>query len=478
MATVNNRSGFLLVDILLGVAIFAIIIGSLTSGLAFSHREVIGSGDRIRAVYVAEEALEAVRSIRDQDFASLADGTHGLAVENGLWALSGTGYTTEAGYETAVTLQTTATDRVGVTANTSWDFGVNRSGSLVLYSEVVNWRKIVASGDWSTVSADGSYEDAGTPLFNQAIVSGDYLFVTSETSDGGDGLYVFDISNTASPTRVAGSYTLADPAYGLALKDNYLFVAVGASTEINIYDITTPSSLSAGDIVATINVDGTGNVRGLELDGDTLYVTSAAGAGAVSLASYDVADLGGITQLDTLDELENYNDLAIVDDFIYIATGKDTAELRIVDATSPSFLEYATLSGSYNLTDVSDGLSVQAHADYALVGTANVDIAEEIALFDISPNVLSVDGPWLFEAGAAVNGVDMDLTETYGFIAAENDGKEFSVVDIATFAGGGAPEIATYDTDTGYGRGVYYSWELDRAFLMTNTAVIILKPGV
>lgn len=474
----RHRSGFLLVDILLGVAVFAIIIGALTSGLAFSHREVLGSGDRVRAAYVAEQSLEAVRSIRDQDFAALTEGTHGLTIQDGLWTLSGTGSVTEAGYNTAVSLANATDDRIAVTVNVSWNFGANRSGNLELHGEVGNWRQTVTPGDWSTVSEDGSYIDDDTPLFNRAVAAGGYLYVTSETSDGGDGLYVFDITDTSNPTRVASSYALSSPAYDIAVSDGYLFVVVGnSSTEIVIYDLSTPETLSASDIVATINVAGSAKARSIAIDGTTLYVGSVSGGSAVSFASYDISDINSIAALDTYDESENYNSIAVTDGYAYIASGKDTAELRIVDVQSPSNLTIPTASGAYNLTDTANALSIQALNGYALLGRASVSVSEEILLFDISPHVLSSSGPWNLEAGANVNGIAMDPAATYGFIASENDSKEFSVVNIATFAAGGAPEIATFDTDTGVGRGVYYSWDLDRSILLTNSAIIILQPG-
>jgi hypothetical protein len=44
----------------------------------YSTAAISTSGDRVRAVLLAEEGLEAVRSIRDTGFRNLVDGTYGL----------------------------------------------------------------------------------------------------------------------------------------------------------------------------------------------------------------------------------------------------------------------------------------------------------------------------------------------------------------------------------------------------------------
>ena len=477
MHTPKQRPGILLIDILIGISVFTVIVGGLMSGLAYSHRSVISSGERIRAVYFAEEALEAVRSIRDQGFDNLTDGTHGVVRQGGLWTFSGTEAVTGSGFTTSATVTTVATDRKTVIASTHWDFGPNRNGTVELSTEVTNWRKDITPGDWTSITLEGAYTAEDTPLFNAAVAVDDYLYVTSETSDGGDGLYVFDISDTSNPTRVADSYTLSDPGYAITEYGGYLFVVIGDGTEVNVYDISTPSSLSAGDIVDTINVGGNSSARGMFAFNNTLFVTTVAGGSAKSVSTYDISDIDNISSLGTYDDGETYYDIAVVGDYAYAATGTDTAELRIIDVSNPASMGIPTSSGSFNLTDTADAFSVSAENDYALIGRANVDIADEIALFDITPAPLSGNGPWYLEAGAAVNSVDMDPAETYGFIASENDGKEFSVIDIATFATGGNPEVANYDTDTGVGRGVHYSWDHDRAFLLTNTAVLIFAPS-
>ena len=67
----KNRDGFLLLDVLVGVAVFAVFAGIIGVTMLASQESTLGSGDRMRGVYLADEALETVRSVRDQDFDSL-----------------------------------------------------------------------------------------------------------------------------------------------------------------------------------------------------------------------------------------------------------------------------------------------------------------------------------------------------------------------------------------------------------------------
>ncbi|MFA7682388.1 MAG: type II secretion system protein, partial [Candidatus Peribacteraceae bacterium] len=61
----NQRKGFLLLDVLLGITIFSIFVGFASFSLLFSEQLAMKSGDRARAYALSEQALEAARSIRN-----------------------------------------------------------------------------------------------------------------------------------------------------------------------------------------------------------------------------------------------------------------------------------------------------------------------------------------------------------------------------------------------------------------------------
>lgn len=474
-----SRSGVLFLDALIGVAVFSIIVSGVVFAMLFSQQSMLKSGDRTRAVFLNQKAIAAVRAVRDGDFALLTEGTYGAQLNtSGAWELSGTGTVSADGYKTSVTITMQTTDRVRATATTTWNFGIDSSGSTVLDTDITDWHRVQAVGNWANTSLDGAYIDDDTPLFNSAAAVGDFAFVTSETSDGGAGLYVFDITNTSNPLHIASAFHLGFPGYDLLNKDENLFVVTGdGGQEIRIYDSTSPSTFSSTDYINSINIPGNAKARAIELYNDTLYVVSLEDTGQSEIFTYDVSDINDITARDDLNDAgASFSDVRLSNGYAYLGSSMDTMELRVVDVFDPADLQFAS-GGGYNIPDTPDGTAIAAAGDYILVGRNQGDVTEELHLFTISESPVPTVAPWNAETGDDVNGLDADPTATYAFAATNHDSQELIVLNVATFAAGGNPIVETYNTTTGNGRGVRYETSIDRVFLMTNTAFIILKPA-
>lgn len=479
MFPIRHRPGVLFLDVLIGTAVFAIVVSGVIYAMLFSQQGMLKSGDRIRGVSLARQGLVATRTIRDADFDTLEEGTFGVQLgESGTWELTETPSTTADGYTTSIVIESLSDDRYKVTATTEWDLGIEGNGSVSVSTEMSDWHRTLEVGNWASVSLDGAYVDDGTPLFNAAVIGESYAFVTSETSDGGAGLYVFDISSTSSPVRTASAFDLGVAGYQMALIEPYLFVATGdASQEIRIYDVSSPATLSSSNLVSSINVPGDANVRAITYYNGVLYVGAKEDAGESEMFTYDVADVESIGVLDELnDPGSSFLDLQLLNGYAYLASSLDTSELRVVDVYDPVDLVLATGEG-YNVTDTPDATSVVAAGDYVVLGRLQGDISEEFHLFDVSESPVPPSAPYNAEAGEDVNALAADPTGAYVFAATNHDSQEFVVLDIDTFASGGNPITEVYDTATGFGRGVTYDIGLDRAFLLTNTAFIILKPA-
>lgn len=478
MSAAQDRPGVLFIDVLIGLAVFGVIVSGVVYALLFSQQGMLEGGDRIRSVYMNNRAVEAVRAVRDAGFSSITEGAYGVALgSGGTWVLVASGTTTPDGFTTTVTITEEASDRFSVRTHTSWDLGIDRTGSSVVVTDITDWRSAQSIGDWSNLSLDGSYTDEGTPVFRNTAVNSSYAFVTSEVTDG-DGLYVFDISDTTSPTRVASSFNLGYDGYDIVLVGNALFVVTtDPSQEIRVYDVESPTSLSAASLSGSINVPGNAKARSIEYYDGTLFIAMAEDSSESEFFAYDVQDISSMTLLDDLnDPGSTFGDLSIHNAYAYLADTMDTSELRVIDIFDEEDLQLAPGEG-YNASDTVDALSIATVGDYALLGRALGSVTDEVHLFDISESPVPSAAPWNYNAGGAVNGIDTDPSGTYAFLATEQALQELIVLDIATFAGGGSPVADTYDTSTGVGKGVLYSATHDRAFLTTNTAFIILKPG-
>jgi len=480
MLPFRTRPGVLLLDVLIGVAVFSVIVSGVIYALLFAQTSTLKSGDQIRAIHLNQQSIAGVKSIRDNDFEDLTEGTFGVIIgESGLFELSGTGAVSDDGFISNVQITSIDSDRLQLVATTSWDLGAVRTGESSLITNITDWHREQTASNWASISLDSAYIDAGTPLFNAAVASQSYAFVTSETSDGGAGLYVFDITDTGSPDRVAEGYTLGSAGYDVLLSGDMLYVVTGDdSAEIQIFDTTNPSAFSANDRVTTINVPGSGKARSIVLVSDTLFVASLEDSTEAEIFSYDVSDLGAITPLDSLeDEGASHGSIVVQNGYAYTATTNDTKELRVIDAFDAENLEFAVGGGGYNVPDTPDGTSVTAFGGYILLGRIQGDITEELHLFDVSESPVPTSAPFNAETGQSVNALDAEPTGTYAFAATNHDNQELLVLDIDTFVSGGNPIVDVWDTSTGLGRGVTYDPLHDRVFLMTNSAFIILQPS-
>ena len=67
----TTRRGFLLVEILLASSIFMLFMTAFSGAFYYGLQSSTIAGDRARAIMYAEEGQEAVRSIKNVNFANL-----------------------------------------------------------------------------------------------------------------------------------------------------------------------------------------------------------------------------------------------------------------------------------------------------------------------------------------------------------------------------------------------------------------------
>lgn len=473
----RRREGFLLLEVLVGIAVFAVFISGVGLTLLYGQENTIMSGDRIRASYLAERGIDIARAVRDTSFAGLTAGTHGYRLSpSGIWTFSGSFVTSTGSYTNSVTVSSLKSDWVRLTSRAAWKHGYNRSGSVLITSDLTDWRGTQAVGNWSSLTVDGTYTNAGTPTFvDLALYSGSYVFAASRSLNG---LYVIDTRTTTAPVLVASSFSLGYGAWDVAVWGDVLFVATDDPTqEIRAYGIGSPATLAAGNLLGSYNLPGSARARSLAVRGDMLYVGTSADAtgGQDEFYAFRVTQAGGITLVDSLnDDNNSISRIALSGTSAYLASALDTGELRVVDVESGSNI---TLLGGYNLTDRTlDGVSIAISGTSALLGTLKGSSIQEAVLFDINNGgVPSGSGPWYHEGSGSVLGLDLEPTRCYGFIAAQSGRKAlqvFNVRDKSSLA-----ELTTYTSTTGLGRSVLYDMRRDRVILATDQSVILFRPG-
>lgn len=90
MSFKKNNKGFSIIEILVAIFIIAITLTSLLGLTNSSLKTSILIKETTQSVNLAQEAIEAVRSIRDGDWNKITNGNHGLTSTGGYWDFDGT----------------------------------------------------------------------------------------------------------------------------------------------------------------------------------------------------------------------------------------------------------------------------------------------------------------------------------------------------------------------------------------------------
>jgi Tfp pilus assembly protein PilV len=140
-----NKNGFSLVEVMLTGAIFVLLVTALVGAWLYGEESEMLSGNRARAILIAEEGLEALRNIRDAGFSNLSDGTHGLTTTGNQWNLSGSSDTTDI-FTRQIIISSVDTDIKSVTANVTWQQNPSRTGTVSLVTYITKWTAAKGEG--------------------------------------------------------------------------------------------------------------------------------------------------------------------------------------------------------------------------------------------------------------------------------------------------------------------------------------------
>lgn len=192
----TKKQGFLLVEVLLSSSIFVMLVTAFAGVFYYGFQSSTLAGNRSQAVMLAEEGQEAVRSIKNNNFSDLVDGTYGLVYSNNVWSFSGTQDVTGI-YSRQIIISTIGANRKNVTVNVSWQQTPGRTGSISLTSRLTNWKtvfnlgeglmvnKVVINHGLSKTSAGFAPYKVGTTTVQLATSTkfGAGTYTVSETTD-------------------------------------------------------------------------------------------------------------------------------------------------------------------------------------------------------------------------------------------------------------------------------------------------------
>lgn len=139
----NTKRGFSLIEVILASSIFILIVTAFSGAYLYGQESTVLAGNRARAVFLAEEGLEATRNIRDESFSNLIDGTYGLAISGNEWIFSG-GSDINGVFTREIEIGTIDSSRKVVTSTISWQQNQQRTGLVALTTYFTDWARTVS----------------------------------------------------------------------------------------------------------------------------------------------------------------------------------------------------------------------------------------------------------------------------------------------------------------------------------------------
>ncbi len=428
--TKESLSGFTLLEVMLAVALLALLVVGFLGAWSYGQDALVSSGNRLRALYLAEEGLDALRNIRDQSYGAVAAGTHGLSTTSNQWSLSGASDVNGI-FTRSIQIADVGANRKVATATVTWQQNAVRRGTVTLATELTNWLR----RGWNTLARTFVLNFAGNTNFLKIQVVGNYAYVIRDGT--GTELLIFDVTSPDAPVLVGETIVAGSPS-DLSVQGNYVYIATSSNfAEIYILDITDPTS---PQFVGSYNDAGNADATAIVVQGNVAYMTQN---GENELVTVDVSDPIDPLFMGGENLSGNPLDLAVRWPYAYVATTDNAAEVVTVAIGSPNS---PSLVSSLNLAGNQDAASIAIAPASIVVGRLGAGLYTATSS---SAGALSLLGTSALASD--INALAVDASGQYAFASTALAAGEFRVYSIATPA---TPSLLAFFDNTGATSGV------------------------
>ncbi|MCW1891719.1 MAG: prepilin-type N-terminal cleavage/methylation domain-containing protein [Candidatus Uhrbacteria bacterium] len=457
--------GFTLVEVLFSIVLLGVMLSTVLLSLSGQLTHVASSDSEMRAISLAEEGLEAVRSIRDTNWSALTPGTHGLAFTASGWSLSSAS-DTQDGLSRTVTITDISPTERKVSVDVAWTTKAGTPRLYELSTMLADWRNLPADdaggtleGDWHNPEIAGNMLDFGMGFRGIAVdVASTTLYLAGHGSvTAAYELWAVDVSNPNNPFK-RGSINTGSGINEVAVDPvrKYAFVAnANTSGQLQVINVANPNALS---LTKTYGISGnTQKGRSIDLVGNLVYL----GTEGPATAEFYVIDVTTVTSPKVKSSAKignDINDVMVFGNYAYLATDVDDREVAIVDVSNPSaatVVSLLDLPGGNN----TEGLYVDHATGYLYVG-------RQLSTAPGEPEVVVVDvsnpaNPQII--GSLDYDVSVDSVYAEGnlmFVLALGE-EEFKAYDVShlpalTYYGGIDFGVDDVPTDVYYQNNIFY----------------------
>jgi type II secretory pathway pseudopilin PulG len=251
----NKMKGQSLLELIVAIGIFLILILVFFPLFLDSFNSSRLSQEFLVANFLAQEGLEATRSLRDNNWQNLTSGNHGLSVSDGHFVFYGEeGDVSDQLREGKRQIQIEDIDnyRKRVTSTVSWQFSQGRREKVELVSYFTNWQKV----SQVEIRKPTTYTDSAKRTTNPQLAydypdgntfASTFYGVTASTSIT---FYSFQTS-TRSYTDLVLKFRYHSQG---ATNDRYAVAYSTTGCQGVFTDLISPTSAAAPDTTVSINL--------------------------------------------------------------------------------------------------------------------------------------------------------------------------------------------------------------------------------
>lgn len=440
----TNRVGFTLVESLLSVTLFALFLTSTFGAYLYAQESTILTANRSRALLLADEALEAVRNMRDESYANLVSGAHGMTTSTGRWIFSGLSDVSDV-FTRQVTITDVDATRKKVAVQVTWPQNIRRNGSVILETQLTNWLR--AAADWANAIQFGRANATGDNDGLKIDTAGSYAYLIRSIG-GSNNLLIYNIASSTAPV-LSSTFSLSGTPADIKVSGNYAYIA--SSDDAQELQIVNVSSPTLPFLAGVFNAAGKANANGLAISSSTVYLVRDSSSDE-ELIRVNVSAPATPTLVSAFEVGATVYEAEVVGANIFLASSDDTRELDVISFANPLV---PVRAGALNLLGNTDATTIAIMDSVLVLGRgATVSFI----------SIISPAAPTLTGAYSAANSIN-DLTfgpTGHVFLGTADTNAEFLVLDSSSST---APVLvdAVSVANNGEVNGIAYNETLDIA---------------
>ena len=450
----SNQHGLSLLEIILAMGIFIIIVSVSAAVVIHSFNSNRLGEEETQAAFLASEGLEAVRSIKNQDFANLVAGTYEVINTGDFWQLGPT-LTPGGKYQRKIIIEDVYRDENGeivefggsldeetkkARAQVNWQFSPVRSNQIENSTYFCDWKTVICFWlDGDVIGSGDTVVDSQhiSAEARDVFVVNDYAYlVTDYALFGRPEFFIFDVTSPSGNLELVGSLNLETSVNSVYVAGDFAYLGTNNPTQelmvINISDPTNPQKVGYYDADPSILVGG----MDVWVEGTKVYLTTR-----FSLFNPEFYILEANTSdpynvifspLGSLNLNADLNGIFIKDNDAYLATSDSNRELQVIDIANPSNPQRVCWrnldSGSANAVAVKD--------DRAYVVTEQSGSKDEYFILQLPSSYNGCPAnPGSFITPVASARINADINDVfiyqgYVFVANENGDEELKIASL------------------------------------------------